>query len=60
MERLARQVLDGLGEAVMDALVQQTEDGTTDVAAALLAQARDGGDAQARVRRNSVSLEARI
>ncbi|WNE93869.1 recombinase family protein [Streptomyces luomodiensis] len=40
MERLTRQVLDK--DRVLDDLVQQTEEGTTDVVAQLLAQVRDG------------------
>ncbi|WP_455771599.1 recombinase family protein [Streptomyces hygroscopicus] len=42
MERLTRQVLEGDG--VLDTLVEQTEDGTNDVVAALLAQARHEGE----------------
>lgn len=42
MERLQRQVLEGDG--VLDTLVEQTEDGTDDVVAALLAQARYEGE----------------
>jgi DNA invertase Pin-like site-specific DNA recombinase len=46
MERLTRQVLGpGTGD-VVDTLVEQTEDGTDNVVAALLAQARNGGDGE--------------
>ncbi|GGX41542.1 recombinase family protein [Streptomyces noursei] len=41
MERLTRQALDG--DRVLDDLVRQTEDGTTDIVAQLLTRARDGG-----------------
>ncbi|MQY40984.1 hypothetical protein SRB17_90210 [Streptomyces sp. RB17] len=40
MERLQRQVLDGAGEKLVDTPARQTEDGTKDVVAQLLAQAR--------------------
>ncbi|MFE5110626.1 hypothetical protein [Streptomyces sp. NPDC056663] len=42
MERLPRQVLDTTADETADAVVGQTEDGTTDVVAELLAQARNG------------------
>jgi hypothetical protein len=44
MERLTR--LDGTSDEVTDALAEQTEDGTKDVVAQLLAQARNGGDGE--------------
>lgn len=44
MRRLTRQVLGGSTDNVVDTLVEQTEDGTNDVVAALLAQARDEGE----------------
>ncbi|MFJ8696967.1 hypothetical protein [Streptomyces roseolilacinus] len=44
MERFHRQVLEG--DSVLEALVEQTEDGTNDVVAQLLAQARNRGDAE--------------
>ncbi|MEU9056452.1 hypothetical protein AB0D37_39710 [Streptomyces sp. NPDC048384] len=44
MERLQRQVLGGATDEVVDTLVEQTEDGTNDVVAALLAQARREGE----------------
>jgi hypothetical protein len=46
MEHLTRQVLDGAGDEVTDALAEQTEDGTKDVVAELLTQARNGGDGE--------------
>ncbi|GAA2644250.1 hypothetical protein [Streptomyces vastus] len=46
MERLTRQVLDGTSDEVPDAPVGQTEDGTKNVVAQLLAQARHGGDGE--------------
>jgi len=42
MERLQRQVLEGDG--VLDTLVEQSEEQTGDVVAALLAQARSEGE----------------
>jgi len=44
MERLQRQVLDGATDDVLHTLVEQTEDPTNDVVAALLAQARREGE----------------
>jgi len=46
MERLTRQVLDATGDQTADVLVEQTEDGTTDVVAHLLAQARNGRNSE--------------
>lgn len=43
MQRLTRQVL-GPADDVVHTLVEQTEDGTDDVVAALLAQARHEGE----------------
>ncbi|WP_404961248.1 hypothetical protein [Streptomyces sp. 147326] len=43
MERLTRQVLGPGAGDVVHRLVEQIEDGTDDVVAALLAQARNGG-----------------
>jgi hypothetical protein len=40
MERLQRQVLGGATDDVVDTLAEQSKDGTNDVVAALLAQAR--------------------
>ncbi|MGY5116234.1 hypothetical protein ACWC2H_10325 [Streptomyces sp. 900105755] len=45
MERLTRQVLGPGSGDMVDALVEQVEDGTDDVVAALLAPARNGGAA---------------
>ncbi|MGW0844249.1 recombinase family protein [Streptomyces sp. NPDC002787] len=44
MERLQRQVLGGAADDVMDTLVEQSEEQTDDVVAALLAQARREGE----------------
>ncbi|MFF5143074.1 hypothetical protein ACFY6U_25655 [Streptomyces sp. NPDC013157] len=44
MDRLQRQVLGGATDEVTVTLVEQTEDGTDDVVAALLAQARREGE----------------
>jgi hypothetical protein len=44
MERLTRQVLGGATDEATATLVEQTEDGTDDVVAALLAQARQEGE----------------
>ncbi|GHE12912.1 hypothetical protein [Streptomyces alanosinicus] len=44
MERLTRQVLDPAADEVPHTLVEQTEDRTNDVVAALLAQARHKGE----------------
>ncbi|MER7832211.1 hypothetical protein [Streptomyces sp. NPDC095602] len=40
MDRLTRQALGGAADDMMATLVEQSEDGTSDVVAALLAQAR--------------------
>ncbi|WP_225631029.1 hypothetical protein [Streptomyces solaniscabiei] len=45
MERLTRQVLDGTTRRPTRS-PRQTEDGTKDVVAQLLAQTRNGGDGQ--------------
>nr|WP_234327949.1 recombinase family protein [Streptomyces sp. NRRL F-2664] len=44
MDRLTRQALGGATDEVTATLVEQTEDGTNDVVAALLAQARHEGE----------------
>jgi hypothetical protein len=44
MDRLTRQALGGATDDVTATLVEQTEDGTNDVVAALLAQARHEGE----------------
>ncbi|MFI6353596.1 hypothetical protein ACIBJF_13255 [Streptomyces sp. NPDC050743] len=46
LERLTRQVLGPSAGDVVDTLVEQTEDGTDDVVAALLAQARGGREGE--------------
>lgn len=44
MERLTRQALGGATDDVVDRLVEQSEEQTDDVVAALLAQARHEGE----------------
>lgn len=44
IERLQRQALDPAANDVVDTLVEQTENGTNDVVAALVAQARREGE----------------
>jgi DNA invertase Pin-like site-specific DNA recombinase len=44
MERLQHQVLDGAADYMLDTLVEQTEDETNDVVAALLAHSRHEGE----------------